>query len=141
MSSVKPSWNNPAEPNGLKAFPSALICTREQSTRADGLPAQSSAGLLGVETRNEELMKQRLDDLESIPGVGAKIAQKLHLIGVRRVRDLRNRNPETLYRQLEHRIGAHVDRCVLYVFKAAVYYASRQKHESEKLKWWNWKDK
>ena len=86
-------------------------------------------------------MKQRLDDLESIPGVGAKIAQRLHLIGVRRVRDLKKRSPERLYKQLEHQIGAHVDQCVLYVFRVAVYYASHRKHESAKLKWWNWKDK
>jgi Pathogenicity locus len=34
-----------------------------------------------------------------------------------------------------------VDRCVLYVFRAAVYFASNKKHDEEKLKWWNWKDK
>jgi len=84
-------------------------------------------------------MELRSEDLESIPGVGAKIAQKLRLIGVHRVSDLKHGNPETLYRNLEQSIGAHVDRCVLYVFRAAVYYASNQEHDPEKLKWWNWK--
>jgi hypothetical protein len=85
-------------------------------------------------------MKQRSEEIESIPGVGVKIAQKLQLIGVLRVDDLRGANPERLYDILEQTIGAHVDRCVLYVFRAAVYFANNQKHDSEKLKWWNWKD-
>jgi len=85
-------------------------------------------------------MKQRSEEIESIPGVGVKIAQKLQLIGVHRVGDLRGANPERLYDILEQTIGAHVDRCVLYVFRAAVYFANNQKHDSEKLKWWNWKD-
>jgi hypothetical protein len=29
---------------------------------------------------------------------------------------------------------------MLYTFRCAVYYASNTKHDSEKLKWWNWKD-
>ena len=37
--------------------------------------------------------------------------------------------------------GVVQDRCLLYVFRCAVYYASAQKHEPEKLKWWNWKEK
>jgi hypothetical protein len=85
-------------------------------------------------------MKQRSEAIESIPGVGVKIAQKLQLIGVHRVDDLRGANPERLYDILEQTIGAHVDRCVLYVFRSAVYFANNQKHDSEKLKWWNWKD-
>jgi nucleotidyltransferase/DNA polymerase involved in DNA repair len=85
-------------------------------------------------------MKQRSEAIESIPGVGVKIAQKLQLIGVHRVDDLRGANPERLYDTLEQTIGARVDRCVLYVFRAAVYFANNQKHDSEKLKWWNWKD-
>ncbi|NJM89920.1 MAG: hypothetical protein HC847_25010 [Hydrococcus sp. RU_2_2] len=37
--------------------------------------------------------------------------------------------------------GQHIDRCVLYVFRCAVYYASNSVREPELLKWWNWKDK
>jgi nucleotidyltransferase/DNA polymerase involved in DNA repair len=85
-------------------------------------------------------MKQRSEAIESIPGVGVKIAQKLQLIGVHRVGDLRGANPERLYDILEQTIGAHVDRCVLYVFRAAVYFANNQKHDPGKLKWWNWQD-
>jgi hypothetical protein len=34
-----------------------------------------------------------------------------------------------------------VDRCVLYVFRCAVYYANNKTHDPELLKWWNWKDR
>jgi hypothetical protein len=37
-------------------------------------------------------------------------------------------------------VGAHVDRCALYVFRCAVYFASEAKPDPELLKWWNWKD-
>ena len=33
------------------------------------------------------------------------------------------------------------EKCVLYVFRLAVYYANNEVHEPEKLKWWYWKDK
>ena len=37
--------------------------------------------------------------------------------------------------------GFRDDRCVLYVFRCAVYYAEHEQHEPEKLKWWYWKDR
>jgi hypothetical protein len=33
-----------------------------------------------------------------------------------------------------------VDRCMLYVFRCAVYYATNKKHDPKLLKWWNWKE-
>ncbi len=33
-----------------------------------------------------------------------------------------------------------LDRCVLYVFRCANYYAAHKRHDPELLKWWNWKD-
>ena len=68
------------------------------------------------------------------------MAEKLQYIGVHRVSDLKNASPEKLYNDLEQHFGTHVDRCVLYTFRSAVYYASHQRHDPEKLKWWNWKD-
>lgn len=85
-------------------------------------------------------MKTRTDDLTSIPGVGPTIAGNLRLIGIRRVADLKHADPERLYRKLERTLGEPVDRCALYVLRSAVYFASRTRHDPEKLKWWNWKD-
>jgi hypothetical protein len=79
-------------------------------------------------------------DLSRIPGVGPSIASDLYLLGIRQVADLRGRDPEFLYSELCREMGQHVDRCVLYVFRCAVYFASESKHDPELLKWWNWKD-
>ena len=81
------------------------------------------------------------DDLLRIPGVGKSIAQDLRDLGVTRVNDLRGRDSEALYEELCQLRGAHIDRCVLYVFRCAVYFATEEPHEPELLKWWNWKDR
>lgn len=85
-------------------------------------------------------MKKTLKELRLIPGVGKSIAQDLYNIGIREVADLKNKNPEALYQESNKYCGTMQDRCLLYVFRCAVYFASVKKHEPEKLKWWNWKD-
>jgi len=81
------------------------------------------------------------DELETIPGVGPSIARDLHELGVHRVADLRGADPEELYGALCAARGRRVDPCVLYVFRCAVYYADRRRHDPELLRWWNWKDR
>lgn len=79
-------------------------------------------------------------DLQSVPGVGPSIAAVLRDLGFEAVADLAGGDPEEMYRRLCRLRGAHVDRCVLYVFRCATYYASHDVHDPELLKWWNWKD-
>ena len=78
--------------------------------------------------------------LQEIPGVGKSIAQDLVDLGYCAVDELRGENPEEMYQRLILLRGRHIDRCVLYVFRCAVYFASNTVHEPELLKWWNWKD-
>ncbi len=86
-------------------------------------------------------MKEKsLKELRTIPGVGASIAEDLYAIGVRKVSDLKNKDPERLYEKSNRQAGVRQDRCLLYVFRCAVYFASEKRHDPEKLKWWNWKD-
>jgi len=84
--------------------------------------------------------KPVLTELTRIPGVGPSIARDLFELGISRVSDLRNSQPEQMYAELCEQAGRSVDRCVLYVFRCAVYYASESAHQPELLKWWNWKD-
>jgi hypothetical protein len=84
--------------------------------------------------------KRSKSPLEVIPGVGPSIAADLEELGVREVTDLRGRDPQELYERLSALRGVPMDRCVLYVFRCAVYYATRTTHDPERLKWWNWKD-
>ena len=79
--------------------------------------------------------------LEQIPGVGKSIAQDMRSIGIRSVGQLKGKNPQKLYQKLCDFKAAPVDRCMLYVLRCAVYYASNAEHDPYLLKWWNWKDK
>jgi len=81
-----------------------------------------------------------MDDLMKIPGIGKKMAEDLRLLGINSQQDLEGKDPELLYDMLCALKGYQVDRCVLYVFRCAVYYANGKEHDPEKLKWWNWKD-
>jgi len=85
-------------------------------------------------------LPDQADELQEIPGVGPSLARDLRLIGIEKVADLRGRDPEQLYAELEERVGHHVDRCVLYVFRSSVYFAGRSRPALELTKWWNWKD-
>ncbi len=84
--------------------------------------------------------KNPLKALQVIPGVGPSIAQDLLDLGIVRVSDLKGKNPELLYDARCVQMGQRIDRCLLYVFRCAVYYASATRHDPEKLKWWNWTD-
>lgn len=83
---------------------------------------------------------QMLNALQRIPGVGKRIADDFWEIGLRQVSDLKDSDPEKLYLKLCAHQHRQVDRCMLYVFRCAVYYASHTNHEPEKLQWWYWKD-
>ncbi|MFH1066716.1 MAG: helix-hairpin-helix domain-containing protein [bacterium] len=81
-----------------------------------------------------------LQNLQTIPGVGKSLAQDLWDIGIKRISCLKNKNPEKLYQKLCRIRGCHIDRCVLYVFRCAVYFSSNERPKPEKLKWWNHSD-
>ncbi len=88
----------------------------------------------------EEIIMKPSRGLESIPGVGKSIAQDLRDIGIDRPSCLKGKNPDRLYEKLCALRGQHIDRCMLYVFRCAVYFVSHKTHDPEKLKWWYWKD-
>lgn len=80
--------------------------------------------------------------LTVIPGVGKSIANDLWNIGIRKISDLAGQDPQELYEASNQFAGTVQDRCLLYVFRCAVYYAETPEadQDKEKLKWWNWKD-
>ncbi|NOQ98316.1 MAG: pathogenicity locus, partial [Calditrichae bacterium] len=82
-----------------------------------------------------------LAQLRQIPGVGKSIAEDLWELDIRSTADLQDKDPEILYQQLCVIQGQKIDRCMLYVLRCAVYYASNTEYQPELLKWWNWKDR
>jgi hypothetical protein len=86
--------------------------------------------------------EQAIKELKRIPGVGISIATDLWNINIRSIADLKGKDPEKLYQASNKFANAIQDRCLLYVFRCAVYYAQTppEQYEFEKLKWWNWKN-
>ncbi len=84
--------------------------------------------------------KKSKDPLQVIPGIGKAMAGDLRDLGYTGTKQLKNADPEEMYARLE-RLHGKQDRCVLYVFRCAVYFCSNTKHDPELLKWWNWMDK
>lgn len=81
-----------------------------------------------------------MTDLLKIPGVGKSIKEDFIQMGYTNVEMLKDKNPDFLYQQLCAIKGHQVDKCMLYVFRCAVYYASTEEKNPELLKWWNWKE-
>ncbi len=86
--------------------------------------------------------EQEIKQLTVIPGVGKSIALDLWNIGIQKVDDLVGKDPEQLFMLSNQQAGCIQDRCLLYVFRCAVYFAETKEDErdTERLKWWNWKD-
>jgi len=81
------------------------------------------------------------DELQTLPGIGPRLAADLRRLGIRSVTDLKGRSPEHLYRRLQAVTRSKQDPCVLYAFRCAVYCASTPRPRPELRKWWNWKNR
>ncbi|MCL2615529.1 MAG: helix-hairpin-helix domain-containing protein [Dehalococcoidia bacterium] len=81
-----------------------------------------------------------ISDLTKIPGIGKNMAQHIINAGYPDIDSLRGQDPRGIYRKDCLFQGCHVDRCALYAYRLAVAYANGEITDSEKLKWWNWKD-
>ena len=79
-------------------------------------------------------------ELQKIPGVGPRMAGHLERIGCPTLDSLRGQDPEELYRRDCLSQGCQVDRCVLYVYRLAVYYAEHGDGPPDRQTWWDWKD-
>lgn len=79
------------------------------------------------------------NDLRNIPGVGPNIEQDLINLGYTTIESLKGQNPEEMYIKDCLYKGFQEDKCQLYVYRLAVYFAENETHDPEKLKWWNWK--
>lgn len=81
-----------------------------------------------------------MSELRRIPGVGAQTEKDLQMLGYTTIASLRGADPEEMYQRECAMRGVQVDRCQLYVYRCAVYFAETEHPEPEKCKWWYWKD-
>jgi hypothetical protein len=83
---------------------------------------------------------QALRSLRTLPNVGKSIAVDLWDLDIRSPDDLKGQDPEALYQRLCRLRGTHIDRCMLYVLRAVVYWVTADKVDSRRAMWWHWKD-
>jgi hypothetical protein len=80
-------------------------------------------------------------ELEQIPGIGPNMAQHLIGAGFPTVVSLKGQDPEEVYLRDCAAQGLEVDRCALYAYRLAVYYADNGGElPPGKTNWWDWKD-
>ncbi len=82
----------------------------------------------------------RETDLQQIPYVGKRTEEALRMLGFDSIASLRGADPQEIYERECLMTGLKIDRCQLYVYRMAVYYAENDIHDPAKLKWWAWKD-
>ena len=81
-----------------------------------------------------------MSELRRIPGVGAQTEKDLLMLGYPTIASLRGADPEEMYQRECAMRGVQVDRCQLYVYRCAVYFAETEHPDPEKCKGWYWKD-
>ena len=85
--------------------------------------------------------KKQKDPLQTLPGIGPSLSRCLRELGFREPSDLHGGDPEKMFVDLCEIRGEKMDRCVLYVFRCAVYASQAGDKDPELLKWWNWKER
>ncbi len=75
-----------------------------------------------------------MSDLRQMPGIGKNIEQDLINIGYGNIASLIGQNPEDIYMKDCLYKGFQEDKCQLYVFRLAVYFAENETRAPEKIK-------
>jgi len=79
--------------------------------------------------------------LTQISGIGKNMAQHLMNAGYPDIASLKGQDPEKIYWKDCAYQGRLVDRCALYVYRLAVWYADNDGIlPPDKQNWWDWKD-
>jgi len=82
-----------------------------------------------MQSNKEKIIKEFM----IIPGVGKKTSEDLLKLGLKSIEDLNGKDPEELYNRLCAIEEKNIDRCMLYVFRTAVYFASNKEHDPKLL--------
>ncbi len=73
-----------------------------------------------------------VEKLTDIPNVGKRVAGDLELLGIKKLADLRNKDPYKLYQKLCKLTGVRHDPCLLDTFMAVVDHANG----APRTPWW-----
>ena len=81
-----------------------------------------------------------MSELRKIPNVGDTTEKDLIAMGYTSIESLKGKSADDLYREECRLRGCAIDRCQLYLYRALVYYVNTENPDTEKCKWWYWKD-
>jgi hypothetical protein len=80
-------------------------------------------------------------DLTKIPGIGKNMEQHLIRAGYPNIKFLKGADPNEVYAKDCFAQSVQVDRCALYCYRLACYFANHGEQLPEgKANWWDWKD-
>lgn len=80
-------------------------------------------------------------ELTKIPGIGENMAEHLIRAGFPTVESLKGKDASEVYAADCMAQGVAVDRCALYCYRLAVYYADHSGVlPPDKQNWWDWKE-
>ena len=83
---------------------------------------------------------QLSESVRVIPYIGPVMERALADMDIHTVADLRDRDPMAMYHEMARRDpSGYLDRCVLYVLRSAIYVASCDDPEPDRIDWWTWK--
>lgn len=82
-----------------------------------------------------------IKELMTIPSVGKSIANKFYGIGIKKISDLKDKDPEEIYFKCCAADNEQHCRCFLYTIRCAIYFASTKNPDPALLKWNRWGDK
>lgn len=78
-----------------------------------------------------------MKQLSDLKNVGKATLEDLHFLGIYTIEELANKDPTTLFHELERRTQTRQDPCVWDVFAAIIHEASG----GEPTAWWKWTNK
>ena len=64
--------------------------------------------------------QQTIKDLQTLQNIGPATAKRLYLIGIKTLKQMKQSDPEKLYRRLKEKEGDSLDKCVLYQLRGAI---------------------
>ena len=88
---------------------------------------------------NKDSLKN-IHPFRKLPNVGPRTEQNLLAMGYTTIESLKDKKADDLYQEECSLLGYTIDRCQLYLYRALEYYINTEKPDTDKCKWWYWKD-
>ncbi len=90
--------------------------------------------------KTKNILASKRHPFRKLPNVGPQTEQALLAMGHTSIESLKGKNANDLYQEECRLRGCSIDRCQLYLYRALEYYINTENPDTDKCKWWYWKD-